>query len=117
MSTEALSQATEFAVDPVPETPFYILATEASTRPRRTLKHGDTFAVFDSYGDIGTTAGAADGVYHADTRFLSKLELLLNGMQPLLLGSNIRDDNMLLAVDLTNPDMYFEKRLLLPKDT
>jgi glycogen debranching enzyme len=117
MSTEALSQATEFAVDPVPETPFYILATEASTRPRRTLKHGDTFAVFDSYGDIGTTAGAADGVYHADTRFLSRLELLLNGMQPLLLGSNIRDDNILLAVDLTNPDMYFEKRLLLPKDT
>jgi glycogen debranching enzyme len=41
----------------------------------------------------------------------------LNGMQPLLLGSNIRDDNMLLSVDLTNPDIYSENRLLLPKDT
>jgi glycogen debranching enzyme len=41
----------------------------------------------------------------------------LNGMQPLLLGSNVRDDNAVLTVDLTNPDMFFEKRLLLPKDT
>lgn len=38
-------------------------------------------------------------------------------MQPLLLDSNIRDDNMLLTVDLTNPDIYLESRLLLPKDT
>jgi len=38
-------------------------------------------------------------------------------MQPLLLGSNIRDDNTLLSVDLTNPDIYSENRLLLPKDT
>lgn len=43
--------------------------------------------------------------------------MLLNGMQPLLLGSNVRDDNAVLTVDLTNPDMFFEKRLLLPKDT
>ena len=34
------------------------------------------------------------------------LELSLNGSQPLLLGSNARDDNTLLAVDLTNPDYY-----------
>src|SRR5262249_21692266 len=47
-----------------------------------------------------------DGLYHADTRFLSHLELSLNGGQPLLLGSNVRDDNTLLAVDLTNPDYY-----------
>lgn len=99
------------------ETPFYIPATGPSTRPRRTLKYGDTFAVLDSYGDIGATPGAPDGVYHADTRFLSRLELLLNGAQPLLLGSNVSDDNRVLAVDLTNPDMYVDGKLLLAKDT
>ena len=38
-------------------------------------------------------------------------------MQCLLLGSNIRDDNSLLTVDLTNPDIYFDQKLVLPKDT
>src|SRR5881394_1436352 len=99
------------------ETPFYIPATDSPSRPRRTLKHGDTFAVFDDHGDIGASAGCADGVYFDDTRFLSRLELTLNGMPPLLLGSNIRDDNTQLTVDLTNPDMYFDHRLVLPKDT
>jgi glycogen debranching enzyme len=105
------------AAEAVVETPFYIPATGPSTRPRRTLKHGDTFAVFDAHGDIGATAEGPDGIYHADTRYLSRLELLINGMQPLLLGSNVRDDNSLLTVDLTNPDIYFDKKLVLPKDT
>ncbi len=117
MSTEASSATTESIVDLISETPFYIPATGPSTRPRRTLKHGDCFAVLDSHGDIGATPGGPDGVYYADTRFLSHLEMALNGLQPLLLGSNLRDDNAVLTVDLTNPDMFFEKRLLLPKDT
>jgi glycogen debranching enzyme len=116
MSVNVMSQSATYTVEERSETPFYIPATGAENRPRRTLKHGDTFAVFDSYGDIGATPGGADGIYYDDTRFLSRLELSLNGMQPLLLGSNVRDDNMLLTVDLTNPDLYLEKRLLLPKD-
>jgi glycogen debranching enzyme len=101
----------------VPEATFYIPATGPSTRPRRTLKHDDTFVVLDSHGDIGASAGGTDGLFHSDTRFLSHLELLLNGAQPLLLGSNVRDDNTLLTVDLTNPDTYFDSHLVLPKDT
>ena len=73
--------------------------------------------MLDSHGDIGASAGGPDGLFHCDTRFLSHLELLLNGMQPLLLGSNVRDDNTLLTVDLTNPDMYLDNHLVLPKDT
>jgi glycogen debranching enzyme len=103
-------------VDNFPEAPFYIPATVQATRPRRTLKHNDTFLVLDSHGDLGASAGGADGLFHHDTRFLSHLELLLNGLQPLLLGSNVRDDNTLLTVDLTNPDMYFDNHLVLPKD-
>ena len=103
--------------DTVPEAPFYIPATGPAARPRRTLKHDNTFIVVDSHGDIGASAGGPDGLFHCDTRFLSHLELLLNGMQPLLLGSNVRDDNTLLTVDLTNPDVYFDHHLVLPKDT
>jgi len=115
--THEVSVAAALASDAVAETPFYIPATGPSTRPRRTLKHGDTFAVLDAHGDIGASAGGSDGIFHADTRYLSRLELLVNGMQPLLLGSNVRDDNSVLTVDLTNPDIYFDKKLVLPKDT
>ena len=107
----------KLSLDTLPEATFYIPATGPVTRPRRALKHDDTFVVLDSHGDIGASAGGTDGLFHCDTRFLSHFELLLNGMQPLLLGSNLRDDNTLLTVDLTNPDMYFDEHLVLPKDT
>lgn len=55
--------------------------------------NGDTFAVLDSHGDIAVSAGGTDGIFHADTRYLSRIEVLLNGMQRLLLGSTIRDGN------------------------
>ena len=60
--------------------------------------------------------GEADGLFHNDTRFLSHLELRVNGEQPLLLGSNLRDDNTLLSVDLTNPDFFVDGRIVLQKD-
>ena len=104
------------AAEPAEETPFYIAARGALDHARRVLKHGDTFAVFDRFGDIGTLATGEDGVFHCDTRHLSRLEFKLNGLQPLLLGSNVRDDNVVLTVDLTNPDFYLDKRLALPKD-
>jgi glycogen debranching enzyme len=107
----------KLSLDTVPEATFYIPATGPATRPRRALKHDNTFAVLDSHGDIGASAGGTDGLFNCDTRFLSHFELLLNGMQPLLLGSNLRDDNTVLTVDLTNPDMYFDDHLVLPKDT
>ena len=88
------------------ESPFYIPMTGPATRPRRSLKHDDTFIVLDSHGDIGASAGGPDGLFNADTRYLARLELVLNDVQPLLLGSNLRDDNSALTVDLTNPDIY-----------
>jgi hypothetical protein len=41
------------------------------------LKHGDTFAVFDHRGDIGSEPGNPEGLYHRDTRMLSQCHLLL----------------------------------------
>jgi glycogen debranching enzyme len=99
------------------EAPFYIPATGSPSRPRRTLKHNDTFAVLDSHGDIGATSGSPDGLFDCDTRYLSHFELLINGTQPLLLGSAVRDDNLSLYSDLTNPDLYEDGRIVLLKDT
>ena len=99
----------------IAEAPFYISATGTATRPRRTLKYDDMFAVLDSHGDIGASTGEADGLFYKDTRFLSRLELRVNGLQPLLLGSNLRDDNTALSVDLTNPDFFVDGRIVCKK--
>jgi glycogen debranching enzyme len=100
----------------VVESPFYIPMTGPASRPRRALKHDDTFVVLDSHGDIGASAGGPDGLFNADTRYLARLELAINDVQPLLLGSNLRDDNSSLTVDLTNPDIYRSGRIVLQKD-
>jgi glycogen debranching enzyme len=112
--TIAVSRASEPAV--VEEQPFYIPMTGPAARPRRSLKHDDTFIVLDSHGDIGASAGGPDGLFNADTRYLARLELVLDDVQPLLLGSNLRDDNSALTIDLTNPDVYRQDRIVLPKD-
>lgn len=117
MAMEALTDIkTIREVETVTESPFYIPMTGPAARPRRALKHDDTFIVLDSHGDIGASAGGPDGLFNADTRYLARLELLLNDMQPLLLGSNLRDDNSSLTVDLTNPDVFRDGTIVLRKD-
>jgi glycogen debranching enzyme len=118
MASEVASQITETpeATGRVVEEPFYIPMTGPAARLRRSLKHDDTFIVLDSHGDIGASPGGPDGLFHADTRYLARLELLFEELQPLLLGSNQRDDNSALTVDLTNPDIYRQNRLVLQKD-
>src|SRR6201991_5248261 len=114
MAFEPVSQLSP--VEQATESPFYIPMTGPATRPRRSLKHDDTFIVLDSHGDIGASAGGPDGLFNADTRYLARLELVLDNVQPLLLGSNLRDDNSALTVDLTNPDVVRNGRIVLQKD-
>jgi glycogen debranching enzyme len=117
MAMEAVSPITTIReIEPISESPFYIPMTGPAARPRRAMKHDDTFIVLDSHGDIGASAGGPDGLFNADTRFLARLELVLDDVQPLLLGSNLRDDNSALTVDLTNPDVYRQGRIVLQKD-
>ena len=47
----------KLSLDTIPEATFYIPATGQATRPRRALKHDNTFVVLDSHGDIGASAG------------------------------------------------------------
>jgi glycogen debranching enzyme len=111
----AQSATLAVAAAAVPGAAFTITATEAA-RPPCTLKYGDTFVVLDNRGDIGTASGEATGLFHNDTRHLSRFELRVNDAPPLLLGSNLRDDNLAFFVDLTNPDLMDGRRIVTEKD-
>ena len=76
---------------------FDIAVTASPARPRHAMKHGDSFLVVDSHGDIGVSPGGPDGLFHRDTRYLSHLEMSINGLQPLMLGSNLSNDNCVLS--------------------
>jgi glycogen debranching enzyme len=97
------------------EAAFTIAVTRHSSPPRA-LKYGDTFMVLDNRGDIRTSSGGSSGLFHKDTRHLTRLELLVNETPPLLLGSNLRDDNLAFSIDLTNPDLMDGHRIALEKD-
>jgi glycogen debranching enzyme len=70
----------------------------------RVLKQGETFAIFDAYGDIRHVVQSQAGIFYKGTRYLSHSELFIEGQRPLLLNSTLRDDNGVLIVDLTNKD-------------
>jgi glycogen debranching enzyme len=116
MSGEPIRHPT-LMVDANSEAPFSVQATGPVGRSRRSLKHNDTFLVLDEHGDVGASAGGTDGLFHCDTRYLSRLELLINGVQPLLLGSTLSDDNFLLTADLTNSDVVVDGHVVFQKDT
>src|SRR5262245_54741585 len=85
---------------------FYIQATSSRADDRtRVLKHDETFAVFDRFGDLQPVGLREQGLYHDGTRFLSRLELRVGGRRPLLLSSTVKKENDLLTVDLANPDL------------
>ncbi|MDQ2941773.1 MAG: amylo-alpha-1,6-glucosidase [Chloroflexota bacterium] len=89
---------------------YYVLAaSSAADHLDRVLKHGESFAVFDQYGDIRPVHASDEGIYHEGTRFLSGLQMRLAGQRPLLLSSTAKRDNSRVAVDLTNPDIGTEQ--------
>ena len=100
---------------------FYILSTSARIDDRtRVLKHNDTFAVFDRFGDVeGSGAGELGiyGLYDRDTRYLSRFRLRIAGGRPLLLSSVVKDDNAFLSVDLMNPDLALENGTIVQRGT
>ena len=95
---------------------YYILARS----PRvdvytRVLKHGESFAVFDRYGDIQPAGLGEQGIYHEGTRYLSRLQFLLYNSRPLLLSSTVRRDNTIFTVDMANPDIFSGDEIFIPK--
>jgi glycogen debranching enzyme len=88
------------------ENKHYILASSVLADQKTiVLKEGDTFALFEIHGDIYQLSAGSQGIYHNGTRYLSKMELTIDGLKPLLLSSLPREDNQMIIVDLTNPDL------------
>jgi glycogen debranching enzyme len=88
---------------------YYVLASSAlADEQDQVLKHQDTFALFDRYGDIKPVGLAEEGIYHEGTRHLSSLLLRIGAERPLLLGATAKRDNSRLSIDLTNPDMLLD---------
>ena len=97
---------------------YYVRASSALADDRtRVLKYGDTFAVFNRYGDIEAFGPSQFGLFHAESRHLSRFTMRVNQQQPLLLSSTIREDNAFLSVDLTNLDSPVNSDDTLPRGT
>ncbi len=117
MKSSVLDAKTADAAGETPVPQFYIAASATlQERRTRTLKHGDTFAVFDQRGDMGGESGSSEGLYHRDTRILSQMTLLLEEARPLLLSSMTQDDNTVFSADLSNPDLLFNGQISLRRE-
>lgn len=93
---------------------YYILAGSTSRDDRESvLKQGDTFAVFDRFGDVR----GEHGIFHEDTRFVSCWGLKLETATPLLLSSSTEATGTAMTANLTNPDMELESGASLPRGT
>jgi glycogen debranching enzyme len=100
------------------EDSFYILATQSSADyVTRVLKDGEAFGVFDRHGDIQAGGAGQEGLYYEGTRFLSHLLFKLGNLRPFLLDSAIQENNLTFVVNLTNPDVYRDGHLSLPRGT
>ena len=115
-TAQRVAGATERAGTSEEVQPYYILAPEVLV-PEHTLvlKDDATFGVFNDFGDIDAGARHEEGLYHEGTRYLSQLVLKLAGGRPHLLSSAVRRDNLLMSADLTNPDLYREGHVVLPR--
>jgi glycogen debranching enzyme len=97
---------------------YYVRASSALADDRtRVLKYGDTFAVFNRYGDIEAFGPSQFGLFHAESRHLSRFTMRVNQQQALLLSSTIREDNSFLSVDLTNLDSPVNSDDTMPRGT
>jgi glycogen debranching enzyme len=101
------------------EVPHLVVTADVSSAERtHTLKQDDCFGLFNEIGDIDAEARTEAGLYRTGVRHLSRFTLTVAGQRPLLLAANPRDDNVLLTVNLTNPDVRGDAgRIILPRGT
>jgi glycogen debranching enzyme len=101
------------------DVPHLVVTADVPSAERtHSLKQDDTFALFNEIGDIDAESRSEAGLYRAGVRHLSRLTLTVAGQRPLLLAANPREDNVLLTVNLTNPDVRGDAgRIILPRGT
>jgi glycogen debranching enzyme len=89
---------------PAPEAPVEWGEMEEPRVPARlhALKDRDTFLVADSMGDV---LGLADGLFHDDTRIISRWRLVLGAHAPTLLSGGASQDNVFFTSHMVNGPM------------
>jgi glycogen debranching enzyme len=96
-----------------------VVATDVPSGERtHVLRHDDCFGLFNEIGDVDAETRSEAGLYRGGVRHLSRFTLTVASQRPLLLASSPREDNVLLAVNLTNADVRGEGgRVVLPRGT
>lgn len=88
---------------PIPE---WACVLNERPQPVLTLKDDDLFLLTDTFGNIGGNAddgrNGSMGLFCNDTRFLSRLEMQIDGRPPILLSSTA-EKGFVLSVLCTNP--------------
>ncbi|MHA7098557.1 amylo-alpha-1,6-glucosidase [Priestia aryabhattai] len=82
----------------------------------RVIKENDVFLLSEPNGNITKEHPYGLGLYTKDTRFLNKLNLKINGENPVLLSSEA-SENYMATILLTNPHMEDEKGLILWRES
>jgi glycogen debranching enzyme len=82
------------------------------TEGGRVLKHDDAFLIVDRLGEISPMGRGEQGIYFRGTRYLSRLRVRFAKRPPMLLCSSVLENNLLLAVDLSNPEMHAEGHVI-----
>jgi glycogen debranching enzyme len=91
---------------PSPQSQVTLGETSEPRVPHRlyALKDGDTYLVADAFGDL---LGTGDGLFHNDTRILSRFQLLLGSQKPSLLSAAIARDNVFFTSHSANQHLPF----------
>ena len=82
----------------------------------RVIKDNDLFLLTDESGNIPENHPYGLGLYTKDTRFLSKLDVKINGEEPILLHSDAAE-NYMSTILLTNPHMEKDGELILWRES
>jgi glycogen debranching enzyme len=83
--------------------------TTAPGPPLYALKEADTFVVCNAAGDI---EGESDGLFHNDTRVLSRLRLNIDGARPTVLSTGRSKDSVFLTSHLVDNPLTSEHHKL-----
>lgn len=93
------------------------MSSHRASGEAQVLKQGDTFALFDRFGEAAEPEDSEHGLYHLGTRHLSRWDLHIGGCRPALLSSATREDNSLLVVQMTTGDLKLKDDHTLPHGT
>ena len=96
-------------MDDLVQAPLTEAATGETSEPRTpqrlyALKDRDLFLVADALGDV---LGLGDGLFHDDTRILSRFTLSLADERPALLSAALGQDNVYFTSHSTNQRLPF----------